>query len=140
MTRPVYRVLDHPADVYVEFCAPDMQALFVKAASVLFDLVAGEFDASTGSPIEVEAQGADREELLVRWLNEWVYIIDARGMVAGRIRVTELSDTIVRGCGSGVPVTDLPSAPGLEVKAVTFHGLSIESRTNGYTARVLFDV
>jgi SHS2 domain-containing protein len=68
-----YSWFDHTADVGVEVTAPSLEILFKTSAAALFDLLAerrSEVAASIQVEREIRVTGADREELLVRWLSE----------------------------------------------------------------------
>jgi SHS2 domain-containing protein len=91
---------------------------------------------STGSHRQVRLQAADRESLLVRWLEELHFILETQSQVPRSIQVRispelRLSADLVLG-----PV----EAPGRAIKAVTFHGLRVAETDLGLEATVVFDV
>ncbi|HOJ13088.1 MAG TPA: archease [Deltaproteobacteria bacterium] len=131
-----YALVDHTADMALRVRAPSIEALFAEAALGLCEVL----DARTSYPEEtlrVELEGMDMEDLLVRWLQEVLYLVGVKGFrvytvgriaVAGTCLAAELEGAF--GCGT----------LALEVKAVTYHGLSIERDGGDVTATVVLDV
>lgn len=147
------RELDHTADLGIELEASDAAALFDRAARALRVLArpeAGPGDGSSERPRENGRSGAGREGeahtidleaddpavLLVRWLSELLYRIDTLGLAyeTGELEVGD------RRLHARIRETRLP-APGAQIKAVTYHGLTCGPRPDGsWAARVIFDV
>jgi len=137
------RELDHTADVGVEITAPDAATLFDRAARALRSLavpgVAGSArpaDAEEAHTHTLELAAADVAALLVRWLSELLYRIDALGLAYDSADI-EIEQATVR---ARLRETRLPE-PGAHIKAVTYHGLACGPRPDGsWRARVIFDV
>lgn len=147
------RELDHTADTGIELEASDVAALFDRAARALRALAVPDSGGADGSPerprenghseaggegdvhaIELEAD--DPAVLLVRWLSELLYRIDTLGL-AYETGELEVGDRRLR---ARIRETRLP-APGAQIKAVTYHGLTCGPRPDGsWAARVIFDV
>ncbi|MDP8255857.1 MAG: archease [Candidatus Alcyoniella australis] len=140
MTDPTYRVLDHPADLYLELEAHDERELFVAAAQALYDLTVGDYAAPAAERLELEVEGRDLEHLLQRWLSELLFVLDAQRIAVRQVEVTRLETGRVSGSAQGVRLADLQEPPKLEIKAATFHGLQIDRGDGKIVARVLFDV
>jgi SHS2 domain-containing protein len=148
-----YAYYGHTADAGLEAWAPDPGGAFAAAAQGLFALI---IDPATVTPRQASRQAiaaADPGTLLVRWLNELLYVHEVEGLVFGAF------EAVVEGADPGHP----DSAPGYslcgtargertdpsrhrvwrEVKAATYHNLYAgpdpEGR-RGYLVRVLFDL
>ncbi|MCH8196371.1 MAG: archease [Chloroflexi bacterium] len=135
-----FRMLEHTADAAIEATGKDLRQLFANAARGLFQVIT-ELD-SIGESLsrDVSADAADREALLVAWLNEFVYLFDVENILFRRFEIGELTETMVKGRAFGEPIDhgrhDLKTA----IKSTTYHGLSITGGGDGYRARVIFDV
>jgi SHS2 domain-containing protein len=123
---PGYRLFGHTSEVGFSAWGDTLAEAFEEAVRAL---VAVTFDPRTirireTREIAVEADRPDR--LLVRFLGEIVYLIDAEGFVPLRSRV-ELTDGGLRAELRGrVADSSRPKRRGPHVKAVTYHGLEID--------------
>ena len=138
------RMLNHTADVGFELGAPSLEALFDEALRALL-MVVFEHPPEEGEGVDtVRLTAPDRETLLVRWLNELVYLIQDAGFVPVGAEIR-----IQKSAGAGLSVeASLVGAPLLleeygwqgEIKSATFHGLDIANDDEGWHARVILDV
>lgn len=88
----------------------------------------------------IQVEGRDREGLLVRWLSELLYHLDAEEMLFRRFEIQELSDTRLRARAFGERIDRERHRLQFGVKAVTRHLLEIAPEDGGYRATVLFDI
>ncbi len=76
---------------------------------------------------------------MVDWLREILFYNQARGWILVRPAIEELSDTALKGrLFFGIRPDE--KQPDMEIKAVTYHGLSVEKDDRGYCAKILFDI
>ena len=138
--RPPFEVFEHTADVGIVAHGADLRALFANAAQGMFSLMAdlGGVEEREQRSIEVEAR--DREGLLVSWLTELLYYLDAEEMLFRRFEIDELSETKLRGRAFGERIDRDRHDLRLGVKAVTRHMLEIAPENGGYRATVLLDI
>lgn len=136
---PPWTFLDHTADILMEVRGKTLPELFINAARGLASLLPAEStDLSGGSPA-VDLYAGDREELLVAWLREILYYNQTSGFSFGNAEIQELSDTrIVARLVQKMP--DPGEEPDVEIKAVTYHGLSIQETGDEFLARIVLDI
>jgi SHS2 domain-containing protein len=140
-----YTELDHPADVFLEVWGKDLPELFENALFALYDQMAEleGFDSSRRETItvdEADTSGALRallSEALYRFATEGFVAVQAKISVqtaaAGRVQVTAHlnGETVDRQRHTLLD----------EVKAVTYHRLTVEEAPEGgWQATVLLDV
>jgi SHS2 domain-containing protein len=131
---------EHEADVGLIIRGRDGPELFAEAGLALFDLVC-ELDTVQERARYSVAGGADAvEPLLVDWLNDLVYLFQARGVVCRRFEFPSWSETAYEAEAFGEPVDPARHSPRDLVKAATYHGLSVRSQEDGLEARVILDV
>lgn len=123
---PGYRLTPHTADVGLTAWGETLAEAFEHAARAL---VAVTFDPRTirireTRQVAVDADRPDR--LLVRFLNEIVYLIDAEGFVPLRARVSLGDGTLTAQLRGRVADGSRPKRRGPHVKAATYHGLGID--------------
>ena len=89
-------------------------------------------------PQRIALGPADIEALLVDWLNELIVLTEeGRACVAG-LHVQEVSE---EGLQADVLLIDCDPPPeGTELKAATYHQLSVRPTEDGWVAVVYFDV
>jgi SHS2 domain-containing protein len=134
-----YTIIDHTADIGVEASGKNLEETFENLALGMFAII------TDGSVIENEIKkeillprDSDTEQLVIDWLSELLYLSDISGLVFGKFRV-ELSDQL-KAQVWGEPYSRDKHGYGAEIKAVTYHLLSVKNNKKGVTIRVLFDV
>jgi SHS2 domain-containing protein len=138
--RPTYQTIDHTGDIGIIVRAATLPALFEAAALALFDILVDPDTVRAESPQPVEVSGEGREELMVRWLAELLFLFDARRVVFGRFEVEEIHPDLLRARAWGEPFDEDRHVVRTELKAVTYHGLLVSEDRDGWSARIIFDV
>jgi SHS2 domain-containing protein len=135
-----WETFEHEADVGLVIRGRDGPELFAEAGRALFDLVC-ELDQVVERDRYPLAGEADTvEPLLVDWLNDLVFLFQARGLVCRRFAFSAWSETEYAAEAFGEPVDPARHAPRDLVKAATYHGLSVSRAEDGLEARVILDV
>ena len=127
---------EQTGEVELHLAAPTLEQLFVEAALGLADLLAERRGPPDGEAEAVEVQAADRDALMVDWINELIFRTETRQRIYDEIRITSLSDRRLRADIRGAA----PDGWRTAVKAATFHRLEIAREGAGYTGRVVLDV
>lgn len=120
-----------------------LEATFGAAAAALLAATlddASSLDASERREITLEEP--DLELLLLRFLNELVWLRDARGLVlrVERIRIDQGPPARLEAALAGEPIGRHVHALRSEVKAATAHGLRVARTAGGWEARATLDV
>lgn len=139
---PKWKLLDHTADVRIEVHGESLENLFLNAAQALTHLL-------VGSPQHVEVtiqksltlEGDSMDILLVDWLREILFYFSAEQFVCKDAVVRFENPNLIQAQLSGF-TTDFTDKDhdGLEIKGVTYHGLSLDETADGFVARVIFDI
>jgi SHS2 domain-containing protein len=132
-----WKLLEHTADLRIEVCGDDTRELFLNAAQALTELLGRPRDMAPETNLEVTLDSPGPEELLVDWLRELFFYNDTRGMVLDRAEFLEFSDTSLR---ARLFMGRRTEEPEVDIKGVTYHGISVEKSDQGYCARVVFDI
>jgi SHS2 domain-containing protein len=133
-----HEVLEHTADVGIRAWGKSVEAVFEHAAWGLAEILGATANGANGEQHIVTASGADRDALLVDFLNELILLHETREAAFAGIEIVELSDTGLRAIARTVPLTDEPAGTG--VKAATYHRLALLESERGYEAQVYLDV
>ena len=130
-----YTLIDHTADIGMRVSAPTVTALFEEAAYALVDIMR----ARTGKDnvyLRIETQGIDRVDLLVRWLQEVLYLVEVKGFRIKELHVQKLLDTEIQAAAKGTYSGGLLEK---EIKAVTYHNLQIQEVDNAFVTTIILD-
>ncbi len=135
-----FRVLEHPSDTGLEVVASSWEGLLRTAANGLMHVIAGGSEIRPTESRRIVVVAPDREMLLVRWLSELLYLYDAEHFLAGSVRFERADEHEVVAEVAGERIDPARHALSLDVKAVTYHGLAVESGGGGWRARVFLDI
>ncbi len=131
-----WRELAHTADWAIEVWGANPRTLFANASAAMYELQ--ELDPV--QPITLAraicVNGDGYEELLVAWLNRLLLGQELGGEMYSRFEIFEMSTRGLRGVAYGYRGTPTHT----EIKAVTYHDLIVRQMTDGWQARVTFDV
>jgi SHS2 domain-containing protein len=135
-----WQLFDHTADVGLRIDAPTRAGLFEEAACALAALLVEDPEAV--EPREVHRfalEAADPEDLLFDWLQALLVAFELRGVLLTRFRVT-LAGSGLQAEASGERVDRARHRLAHEVKAITYHGLSLRPVDGGWRAEVIVDI
>lgn len=135
-----FEVIDHTADIGITAYGADLKQVFANAARGLFSLITELDTIKEKEQGDIEVTAHDREALLVAWLNELIYMVDAKEMLFHRFELITLTDTELKAKGYGENIDLARHHLKRGVKAVTYHMLKITQEANNWRAQVIFDV
>ncbi len=148
-----YEQIDISGDVALRVRGRTLEELFRNAAEGLSELITDTAGMEETEEREVVLGGESMEDLLVRWLNELVFLFDTYGFIGKRFDIAlghaRDDSTPVSGKRGKVRLAARVSggcfSPGVNesrllVKAATYHGLSFRRVDSGWEAVVVFDI
>lgn len=135
-----YEILDHPSDAGIKAQGGSLEETFCNAALGLISIIAGTSEIALREERTVTLRAIDRENLLVRWLTEVLYLFDAEKFLTGDARFDLFTDTSLKACVKGEPYNAVKHELHLDVKAITYHQLKIEESDGLWTARIFVDI
>ncbi|HKX12701.1 MAG TPA: archease [bacterium] len=135
-----YRVIDHTGDLGVEVEAPDFAELIRQASLALTDTLVDLKSVGAGRTARWTVEAGSEEGLLVAQLQEILFRMDAEGMVFSDFKIDPISARSLGCIATGEPLDRERHGFKTEIKAVTYHGLEIETREGKKIVRIIFDV
>ncbi|MCK6546643.1 archease [Myxococcota bacterium] len=131
-----HRQIEHTADLALELWAPSEAELFEEGARALVEIMTEGRDVRGGERRRVSIDALDRDDRLVQWLNEIIYLAISGGFLCASAAVTLRDD----GLDAELVGETAADAVLAELKSATYHGLVVEARDDGWFARVVVDV
>lgn len=138
----MYELIDHTADIGIRVQGSSLKDLFIKTAEALFDISISSKRPSIPAidvPIAIEADSVD--QLLVRWLQELLYIFETRHLVLVNFWIDEIDERHLLGLAKGNKFDSTRHSQKIDIKAVTYHQLEVVKDEDGkWYAKVIFDI
>jgi SHS2 domain-containing protein len=141
-----YKLFNHTADIGCEIFGKTRKELFANGVAALFDLMlergtsseANEKPALETKSITVE--GIDLEDLFINFLREVLYLFNGERWVVIDCHPLKVTNKHIVAQLTGEPYIRTKHQVKMEIKAVTYHGLSVKKTKTGWKGRVIFDV
>ena len=137
---PWIEYMDHTADAGIVVRAGTLPELYSRAAWGMCSLLT---DMSTVRPetrTTVSVEATDREALMVRWLSELNFRHITQRTVFGVFDVRRVDETRLEAEVGGESIRPDRHIIFTEIKAVTYHLLEVAPESQGWRARVVFDL
>lgn len=139
-SKPRYRVFDHTADLGLEIYGKDEKELFSNAAFALFDIITNIDGVVIEEERKLVVEGSDREDLLVNFLREILYMFNGEGLLLREFSISELDSRHLIGEARGEYFDQDRHRINEEIKAVTYHQVSVRETPGGWKGRIICDV
>jgi SHS2 domain-containing protein len=130
-----HREVEHTADWELEVWAPDMAGLLEVAARAMYELMGVEVSDGSRRSRRLEIGADDREQLLVSFLEELLFLADSEELAFDGFRLS-VGDTRLHARLEG----GVMASRSKEIKAVTYHRLEVQETERGLETSIIFDV
>ncbi|MBU6392142.1 MAG: archease [Planctomycetota bacterium] len=137
---PKYTLIDHTADIGIDVLGATLRELFTNAAFALFDIITDLSKVECKAECNIKISGIDREQLLVNWLTELLYLHDVKNLLFKNFCIADIKDNQLTATINGEAFIEGKHVIKTEVKAVTYHNLSIIKEDHQWKARIIFDL
>lgn len=141
MKKKKFEIIDHPADIGLKVYGKNLSDLFKNAGLALKEICEPEINGRSEKEILLKLVDSSPEELLVKFLNELIYLLTVKNQVPEKIdiNVKKLENSFhlkgkvsLTGIGQG--------AVKREIKAATYHNLSITRRGHLWQTAIILDL
>lgn len=138
-----FKIIDHTADIGIRVFGRTLEELFVNAAEGMRELVvSGKGDSPFSleglSPFNITA--LDQNQLLVKWLQEILYLIDAKNLVPVNFAISKITENNLSAKVFTTPFDPKVHEARRQIKAVTYHDLQIKKVRGRFEVSVIFDI
>jgi len=136
----MFQFFDHTADLGIRIEAATLNELFADAGMALTATLLDESATVTPATSEIIAVAGDEVDyLFFDWLRELLLRFETRKMLYCRFDVAVDKAGLTANV-AGEPLDPARHPLGHEVKAITYHGLSVEQSADGWIAEVIVDI
>lgn len=135
-----YILIDHTADIGIDVFGDSLQELFTNAAFALFDIITDLSKVEGTAEYAISVSGIDKEQLLVNWLSELLYLHEVKNLLFRDFCITDIWDNQLNASIRGEVFAEDKHVIKTGIKAVTYHCLSIVREDHQWKARVIFDI
>src|SRR5437763_15571192 len=140
MSQKPYEVFEHTADVGLNIFGSTLPELFIHGAEGMESLMVPPEQVRALVSREIAVEGHDLVSLLIAWLNELIFLFDTEYLLFREFEIETLTETHLKGRASGEPYDAQRHALSSAIKAVTWHEAAVEATSDGYKARIIFDI
>ncbi|MDO5845996.1 MAG: archease [Methanocorpusculum sp.] len=135
-----FEELEHTADVKMRILAPDFCSLFAEAGRALASVLYGDYPREPSVlSADIAAEGKDPGELAVNYLSELLFLMETEYLVPQEFALSAGTGQL---CGTvrGVAFDRAKHAGGIEVKGISYSGMSLTKTDTGFELIIIFDI
>ena len=135
-----FEELEHTADVKMRITASDYSLLLAESGFALSQVMYGKYKRELSEvAVSIEAEGTTPAELCVNFLSELLFIMETEYLVPSAFSLAA-DETSVTGTVSGIPFERGKHSGGIEVKGISYSGLTLTKTNTEYELIIIFDI
>jgi SHS2 domain-containing protein len=138
--HPFYHIIDHTADLGIIVRGRDVNRLFVNAANAMIDLMIKRKRGNAQVFRDILIDAEDFSDLMVRWLGEILYLFVADKLIVDSIKIKSIRQNELKATLAFASFKPAHHRVLREIKAVTYHQISVCKVNDEWEARVIFDI
>jgi SHS2 domain-containing protein len=139
-TPKKYRLTRNQSEVAVRVVGDSQADLFANSATALFDVMADIEKIEIKERIPLEVEGTDRDDLMVNWMRELLYLYQGSGYLLKEFKIHEVKDSIVKAEVCGEKIDPDRHEIKQEIGAVAFHKSRMQKTGSQWIAQVIFEI
>ncbi|MBI3051654.1 archease [Candidatus Woesearchaeota archaeon] len=138
-----YEFLEHTADAKFRAYGKSLEEAFSNAAEAMASIIFEEGKVEPKLNKAIQAEGEDLKSLLVKFLGEFIYLLDAEGFAFSRVASLTINKTAggyrLAAIAKGDKYSDKYEILG-DVKAVTYNDMEIREEKGRAWVQVVVDI
>ena len=135
-----FEFVDHTGDLGIRVFGKNLPDLFRHAAEALFHVITDPETILARKSLKIAVKGHEPEELLISWLNEFIYLFDTRGLLFREFEFISLNEHSLEAVVRGEPYDENRHPIKTTVKSATYHQLQIRHKKGIWEAQVILDL
>lgn len=137
MAKIKFEMLEHTADVKFKIYGKNLNEVFENSALAVSDFLTRGKKIKSSKVKKIKIKEEDLESLLYKFLDELVYLLDAKGFVVSKAKVR------IKGLELNAEIfgDDAKKYEGLDhFKAATYAEMYVRKKKDGFEAQFVLDV
>jgi len=139
-TQKNYRITTHQNELAVRIVGNSQADLFANSGFALFDVMSDIDKIEAAERLSLEVEGSDRDDLMVNWIRELLYLYQGGGYLLKEFKINEVNDTSVKAEVAGEKIDPDRHEIKQEIAAVAFHKSRMQKTGNQWIAQVIFEI
>jgi SHS2 domain-containing protein len=135
-----YRITKHHSELAVRITGSSQADLFANSAFALFDVMTDPAAIEIKERIPLEVEGSDRDDLMVNWMRELLYLYQGSGYLLKEFKISQVKDTVVKAEVCGEKTDPDRHEIKQEIAAVASHKSRMEKTGNQWIAQLIFEL
>ncbi len=135
-----YRTVNRPSELLVKVSGKTKAELFANSAFALFDLMTDVEKIKLEENLPLEVEGVDRDDLMVNWMRELLYLFQGSGYLLREFQVHEVKEDYVRGAVGGEKYDPDRHEIQRDIRSIAFQQSRIEKTGDQWIAQVIFEL
>lgn len=134
-----YRIIDVAGDVGIRAEGETLNECFINSALALYSLITDLNLVEQREIKEVEVSEENLEDLLIRFLNELIFIFDTYGFIGSKVDLN-IKEKALQAKIYGEKFNIEKHERKILVKAATYHNFVLKKENNRWIAEIIFDI
>jgi len=135
-----FEITDHTADIGITAYGENLAGLMANAACGMLSLIIDPQTVNSTLTSRIELEEQDNVTLLVGWLNALLYELEVNRLLFKEFDVVVSGPAKLSAACRGEKLDLSKHRLIREVKAATYHNLSISEEKGIYSASIIFDI
>lgn len=135
-----YRVLNRSSDLVIKVFGKTQAELFANSAFALFDILADMEKVEVRDSLQLEVEGGDRDDLMVNWVRELLYLFQGSDFLVKEVEVQEIKENYVRAEVKGEKFDPDRHEIRREIRAVAYDQSRMEKTGDQWMAQLIFEL
>jgi SHS2 domain-containing protein len=135
-----YRVTTRQSDLAVKVSGNSQADLFANSAFALFDVMTDVEKVAISDRMPLEVEGMDRDDLMVNWMRELLYLYQGSGYLLREFHIREAKDTLVKAEVCGEKIDPDRHEIKKEILGVAYHQSRMQKTGEQWTAQMIFEI
>lgn len=135
-----FRYIDHTGDLGVEVFGDSLKGLFQNAGEAFADILTDAGTVRKRRTREVSLDAERVEDLLVHWLNEFIFFFETEGLLFSGFDIDSIDESHLEARIHGEPYDETRHTIKTGVKSATYHQLEVVRHGDVWKAVVILDI
>jgi len=138
MGKMKYKFLEHTADIKFQSEGKTLDKAFTNAGYALLEIITDKEKIKAIKKKKISVKGKDKEQLLLNFLEEFLFLLDSEDFVVGKIEKLKIKENelVAELIGDKASKYDFSNS----VKAITYNEMRVEKKGKNFICQVVLDV